>query len=180
MMPVLLPRWSRQAGPGASSAAGGALRFGPRRCSLARVDQVSEADHGAGDMDIGELDGAEGQDTSLRRRHEEISERIEQLHERREQLSERSTRGSTAHDATEAQAFAEQAHEHAQHAHERTARRHTAAAELHEHVAAALDEHGRDERAQAHRKAAAHDRAAASDEDQAADEEQRETTTEAP
>jgi hypothetical protein len=47
------------------------------------------------------------------------------------------------------------------------------AAELHERVAGVVDEHGRRDRAQAHRKAAEHDRDAAAHEEQAADVEER-------
>ena len=95
--------------------------------------------------------------------------------------ADRLTRESTSSDslvearahAAEAEAHAEDGYAHAAQAHDRASGRYIEAAELHERAADLLDEHGRSERAQAHREAAEQDRDAAGDEEQAAEDDWR-------
>jgi DNA repair exonuclease SbcCD ATPase subunit len=108
-------------------------------------------------------DGPEDLVTTLRRRCVQIGERIEQLQERRRQLEDRLTPGTSVEESTEAQLHAELAHAHAEQAHERMAERRAQAAALHDQVADVLAQHGRFDRARAHREAAEHDRDAAGD-----------------
>ncbi|GAA2897154.1 hypothetical protein GCM10010472_64480 [Pseudonocardia halophobica] len=110
---------------------------------------------------------------AARRRREQIEERIEQLRDRRGEIEQQRTEGhgSPIEAAAEAQARAERAHEHAAEAHQRAAVQHEESAEVHEHVADVLDEYGRTDNAQTHRRSAELAREAGDEEHRTAAEE---------